>query len=352
MDYRQARLELKKGKLRPLYLFAGSEELLKEELLVSMVEVLKKKGDEPDLLRIDGRKTAWPDLRRELEQVTIFSRNRVLLVKEPPYFAAVTGKKAGAKNEQEPPREKRQGEAPGEQELASILAAGTGDTLLIFSVQEVDKRKKLNKYLEKEGALIEFPPLKGAALARWIQDKLKQQNRQIEEDALDLLLQRSGADLVLLRGELDKLITFLHDQKVIKRSHVEVLTPENVQGNIFNMVDELGRKNAAAALSHFHKMRLQNEPPLRILALVTRHFRLLYHARLLQQQGLAPEKLAAALKVPPFAATRLLQQLPNFSDQALPAIIAHLREVDLRIKTGLLPGEEALEQLLYKLAFA
>ncbi|MEW5922176.1 MAG: DNA polymerase III subunit delta [Bacillota bacterium] len=353
MDYRQARLELKKGNLRSLYLFSGSEDALKEELLCQMIGLMARQGLDPDLLRIDGRKMAWPELRREMEQMTIFSRGRILLVKDVPYFSAAPGKSTGAKSEKEPPAGKssRQEGAPGEDELISILSAGTGDTLLVFSVQDVDRRRKLNKYLEKEGVLIEFPPLKGAALARWIRDELKQENRQIDEDALAVLMQRSGEDLTLLRRELEKIVTFLDSGEIIERSVVEKLVPENTQGNIFNMVDELGRKNAFAALNHFNKMRRQNEPPLRILALVTRHFRLLYRARLLQQEGLPPAKLAAALQLPPFVTAKLLEQLPNFPGESLPRIIADLKEVDLRIKTGRLPGEDALEQLVYTLAF-
>lgn len=353
MDYRQARLELKKGKLRPLYLFSGTEDMLKEELLGTMLELMGKGGATPDLLKIDGKKTTWPELRREMEQITIFNRSRVLLVKDAPFFSAAPVKKVGAKASQGPVKNnsRSQDDAPTEEWLASILSAGPDDTLLIFSVQEVDKRRKLNKYLEKEGILVDFPPLRGAALARWVRDEIKKDNRQIDEDALALLLQRSGEDLALLHSELDKLLTYLGHNKKIERSLVEKLVPENAQGNIFNMVDELGRKNAAAALYHFNKMRRQNEPPLRILALITRHFRLLYRARLLQEQGLAPEKISPALQVPPFVVVKLLEQLPNFPGESFPQIMAKLKEVDLRIKTGRLPGEDALEQLVYSLAF-
>jgi DNA polymerase III delta subunit len=50
MDYRQARLNLKKGQLHSLYLFSGSEDTLKEEMLLEILDVMQRKGLEPDLL--------------------------------------------------------------------------------------------------------------------------------------------------------------------------------------------------------------------------------------------------------------------------------------------------------------
>ncbi len=353
MDYRQARLELKKGKLRPLYLFVGAEETLKEELLGIMLELLAQKGAAPDLLRIDGKKVPWRELLQEVAQLTIFGRGRVLLVKDAPYFGSETKKKAAAGDGGEPLPGKSgsRDDLPTEAWLASVLAAGLEETLLIFSVPEVDRRRKLIKYLEAQGVLVDFPPLKGAALARWARDELKKGDKEIDAAALALLLERSGENLDLLRRELDKLLLFLEHGRRIESSHVEMLVSENLQGDVFSLVDELGKKNAVAALYHFHKIRRRNEPPLRILALIIRHFRLLYRARLLQEQGLAPGKMAAALQVPPFVAARLQEQLTNFPAASLPYLLAELKEVDLRIKTGRLPGEEALEQLIYSVVF-
>jgi DNA polymerase-3 subunit delta len=166
-----------------------------------------------------------------------------------------------------------------------------------------------------------------------------------------MLLQRSGENLALLKKELEKLILYLGAKKRIDYSTVEKIVPENAESSIFLLVDELGRKKGVSAINHLMKMRRQNEPPLRILAMIARHFRLLYHAGLLLQQGVPAAKLSASLQVPPFVTYKLLEQLPNFPGNSLPRIIALFKEIDLQIKTGRLQGEEALEQLVYKLSY-
>lgn len=354
MDYRQARLELKKGRLRPLYLFSGIEDILKEELLQDMVGLMKSRGLEPDLLRMDGKKLEWPELRRELEQVTIFSQGRILLVSESPYFASLPEKSSPskAKPSSRKSRSKEKDEGPEQAELAAILNADVDDTLLIISVQNADKRRKTTRYLEKAGALVEFPSLRGVALENWVRERLARNSRQIDKEALALLVERSGENLSLLQRELEKLITSLGTESIINYTLVDSLVPESVQGNIFNMVDELGRKNATGALNHFYKMRRQNEPPLRIFAMIARHFRLLYRAELLRQSGLARAKIPPKLKVPPFVADKLMQQLPNFPGNILPRIIRELKDVDLMIKTGRLSDVDGLEQLILKLTFS
>jgi len=353
LDYRQARLELKKGKMHSLYLFSGSEEILKEELLAEMIELLRQRGLEPELMRLDGKKVEWPELRQELDQLTIFSRGRVLLVKNAPYFhTAGDGRGKGAANKEVLPSKGRSPEnLPAEDEIGAILADHTHNTLLVFSVPEVDRRRKLAKYLEKKGVLIDFPALQGTMLVRWIREELSRKAKEIDEDALNMLLQRSGENLALLKKELEKLTLYMGAQKKIDCSAVEKIVPENAESNIFSLVDELGRKNGVDAVNHLMKMRRQNEPPLRMLAMIARHFRLLYHARLLQQQGVPAAKLSVSLQVPPFVTYKLLEQLPNFSGNSLPRIIALLKETDLQIKTGRLQGEEALEQLVLKLSF-
>lgn len=353
MDYRQARLELKKGKLHSLYLFSGSEEILKEELLAEMIELLRQRGLDPELQRLDGKKLGWTELLREYSQLTIFSQGRLMLVKDAPYFqtAASGNAKGPAKQEVFPSKKRLPENLPEEHEFAAILADQTRNTLLVFSVPDVDRRRKLSRYLEKKGVLIDFPAPQGAMLLRWIRDELSREAIEIDEDALGMLLQRSGENLSVLKKELEKLTVYLGAKKHVDCSAVEKIVAENAESNIFRLVDELGRKNGVAAVNHLMKMRRQNEHPLRILAMITRHFRLLYHAALLQQQGVTVAKLPAALQVPPFAAQKLLEQLPKISSESLPRIIILLKETDVRIKTGRIQGEEALEQLVFKLSF-
>ncbi len=355
MDYRQFKLALQKGQLRPLYVFSGSEDSLKEELLGEIMEVMRSKGLEPDLLKVDGKKLNWIDLRREAEQLTIFSRGRVILVKDAPYFSNISEKNNGVSQKSKGTKKSKvqnKKEEPDQEELASFLLNRRVESILVFFIGNVDKRRKINKYLEKSGNLVEFPPLKGAALISWIRHELFRESKEIDDDALTMLVQRSGENLLLIKSELEKLVSCLGKEKKIDCSLIEEVVPENVLGNIFNLVDDLGRKNAVGALKHLHRMGEQNEPMLRILSMIIRHFRLLYRANILQQEGLPAVKITAILQVHPFVTGKLVEQLPNFPGDSLPRIIYALKEVDLAIKTGRLSGEEALEQLILKLTFS
>jgi DNA polymerase III subunit delta len=248
-----------------------------------------------------------------IEQGTIFSRGRVLLVKDSPYFTNIPEKSTkDLKKDQNKQKGRAQTEEPHQEELTALLSGGMSDTILVFFVQNVDKRKKINKYLDNAGAMVEFPPLKGTALARWIRDELDRESKEIEDSALNILVQRSGENLALLKRELEKLVTCLGEEKTIDYSLVKKLVPENAQGNIFNLVDELGRKNAAGALNHLHMMRQQNEPPLRILAMVIRHFRLLYRASLLLQEGLPIRKNPRHLTSAPFCSGETPRAVAQF----------------------------------------
>jgi len=351
VDYYQAVVQLRKGgMIHPLYIFSGPEEYLKEEFLQELLKQLKEKGKVFFLERLDGRQVNLAELMSEIKQTTLFSGGRLLWISNPPYFIAAQ-KKGNASGEKEkvPASRQRTNGQPGEKELLDFLQQKVSDTIIIFSVLNVDRRKKIVKLFEEAGTLIDFSPLKGMLLKRWLREQFLKEKKKIEEEAIDELVERLGEDLYLQKREIEKIITYMGNEEAVTRALVRHLVPESRQGNIFKLVEYLGQKNLKGSFEHLHKLYRQNEHPLVILSMVARQFRLLYQFLILQEKGLSQREIAPFLKVQPFVARGLAIQAKKYDRHTIAGIIAHLKKMDMDIKTGRSEAADALEQCILTL---
>jgi DNA polymerase-3 subunit delta len=349
MHYVQAMGRIKRGLLYPFYLFSGPEKFLQEKMLQEIYSSLQQKGKTFFLEKLQGTEFSLPELMQNIRQTTIFSGGRLLWIEEPPYFTTPK-RTVQAGNKKKPARKDKRA---GETELLTFLQQKkASDLVIIVTVQNVDRRRKLVKTIEAEGRLVEFPLLRGAALKKWIRDELSLEKKQIEAEALQELLERVGENLQLLQGELDKIVTYLGKEKTVSRALIEKLVSESSRGNIFHLVEAVSRQDVEGALDHLHKMRLQNEPPLVILAMIARQFRLLYQYLIFQEKNLQVREIASVLKTPPFVVNKLAGQAQSYQTETLARIIATIKEYDLGIKTGRFEAHAALEKLILQLTTA
>ena len=345
MDYRQARERISRGEIHCFYLFSGTEEYLKKELLHDMISFLTKKGMNFGLERVSlsGQSSGFSELLRELRQGTIqtslLSEGRIIWVADAAFFSSPPKGKASAKNKP----------ATETDEMQALLGRPFSDLLLIFSVPQVDKRKKIVKLSEETGRLVEFPQIKGAALHQWLRKRLDQEELIAEEEAAYELLERAGENLTLLDQEIKKIKLYLGDEKRVTSALIRTLTPGSSMGNIFQLTEAIGGKKMEEALSHLTRLTMNREPPLVILAMIIRQFRLLLQLSLMQEKKTPRRDIIAKMKIQPFLLDKLELQVKNYTPKSLAGIICSLKKTDRDVKSGKLDAGEAIEQVALRL---
>ncbi len=353
MDYRQVRKKIQRGDFQPLYLFSGTDSYLKEKMLDYLLMQVEKRVGQPFYLeRVDGREMTLGDLLQSFQQVTIFSQGRVVWVSDPPYFSSSPGKankKEAASNKKHAEKKPGEDKKDAEKELSAMTGRQDKDLIVVFSVEKVDRRKKIAKVMEKAGMLVEFPAPKGQALLKWIRDEMERQGKGIDEREAQLLVERVGEDLSLLRNEIDKVVLYLGADSRVTEDIIRRLVPESRQGNIFNLVGAIGKKNVSEAFYHLNKMRQQNEHPMVILTMIARQFRLLYQSLMLKNEGVSGGRIASELKLPFFAIEELMTQVNLYSEAVLANNLNVIKSLDYEIKTGQRDAGDVLEFLVLKL---
>lgn len=341
MDYRAVMASLERGVVAPVYLFTGEEILLRERLLKKFKEkLLPIEMADFNLDIVDGKETSGDSIANSASTLPFMSDKRLVIVNNAEMFR--TKKKAG--------KEKDDTDSNGDEELLSYLENPSTSTCLVFVCPEgVDKRKKLYKSVEKTGQVVNLDPPKGSELLSWIESQVSSQGKQIDPGAIEFLASAVGGNLAQLEQEVAKLVTYIGDKTKIELEDAQVLVAKSAESTIFQLVDAVGEKKYANALAVLKEMIFLGEPPVRIVIMIARQFRLILQAKVLQKKGCNAREIAGQLQVAPFVAQKCLGQGRNFSEEELKQALGHLLQLDLNIKTGQIEPVLGLEMALVQI---
>jgi DNA polymerase-3 subunit delta len=144
-------------------------------------------------------------------------------------------------------------------------------------------------------------------------------------------------------GEVDKLALYTSGTATLE--DVEALVPPDLRSNIFKFVDALGVGDRGEALELLKALLSANEPPLRIVYMMRRQFRLLARARALFEGGASRSEVTSTLKVPPFVVHKLEEQSQKIGEEDLERALVLTLELERGLKGGKDLGDELQVEL-------
>jgi DNA polymerase III subunit delta len=212
---------------------------------------------------------------------------------------------------------------------------------LLMLGEKLGAREKLLAAVKKRGEVHDFKQPTGKALAKWAIGHAKKQGLELPEDVAEELVTRCS-DKVRVMGEIEKLA--LYAEGTATPEDVEALVPPDLQSNIFRFVDALSAGERGKALEFLEALLYASDPPLRILYMIRRQFRLLARARSLFEGGASRSEVASTLKVPPFVAKKLEEQ-SSMSEEGLENALALVLDLERGLKGGSDLGDELQVEL-------
>lgn len=351
LSYQAVVKQISAGKYSPLYLLFGEEYYLQEELIGRLAEGFLGRGEDFGLEIADGRVVDLPEALETFEENSIFSRRRLLVLRNPSFL----NPPRKTKKEEEPPDKQKLAQAD-ENRLQAVerylqqAEANPGESMLVITAGKVDRRKRLYRTIDKKAVTVELALLKGGLLRRWVTDKAKRLGMSISPEALSRLLMAGDKELYYYATELEKYQTFMGEKKgEIDLSLVEQLFSGDLEGNVFKLADALAEKKLSEADRLLAMLLGRRENAVQIFFMLTRHYRLLLKTRLLLDEGLPPSEFPALLGVLPFVAPRLREQAVFFNQKTLEDVIIILQDADGKIKTGQIDPRHALDLVMKKI---
>ncbi len=186
-------------------------------------------------------------------------------------------------------------------------------------------------------------------LPDWIRNRARLRGIKLDAAAVQDLADFVGDDLRQLDQELVKLGDYAAG-RTVTRNDVRALVSATRAANVFELVDALGLGDGpTAGRLMYRALHIDGEPPLRLLAMIARQYRLLIQVKALQAQGARPPEIAQALNLGEWAVPRFIGQAHRHTFDRLERAMERILAADEAIKTGRLTDHEALDVLLAEL---
>lgn len=227
-------------------------------------------------------------------------------------------------------------------------------TILVFNYKykTIDKRKKLYKALKKSGVIFEGKKLYDNQVGDWIRRVLSGQNYTIAPKAAQMLAEFLGTDLSKISNELEKLKIILPEGTQITPEHIEQNIGISKDYNNFELQKAIGARDFVKAnqiIKYFGENPKDN-PMVVTVSLLYSFFSKLLHLHGLQDKS--PRSVTAALKINPYFANEYIAAARNYPMKKVSAIIATLREFDVKSKgvgSNAVSQSDLLKEMMVKI---
>ena len=216
---------------------------------------------------------------------------------------------------------------------------------LVFVEQEVDKNA-LYQTIEKVGEVKEFALLKLPDLIANIKKITVAYKVNIDDATAKYLVECCGTSMQDLINELRKLIEYKGENSNITKQDIDLLCTKQIQAVIFDLTDNLGKKETSKALEVYNGLISNKEPIQKILITLYNHFKKLYIIKIAEKYN---EDVATAMNLKPnqlFLVSKYKTQARYFETQELREVLEALIDLEANYKIGLISLEIGLEAIL------
>jgi DNA polymerase-3 subunit delta len=292
-----------------VFLFVGKEKYLKERAISELrARSLDNSSGELDYKVLHGSDTSADEIINSAGTMPFFSSKRLIVVKD---FDKLSKEDTS--------------------KVAAYIKNPNKHTCLIIDSDDASILKD-SPSIAGYARVLRFAPLSDNELSNWIKKYLSIQGKSIEDDALDILKELKGADLLNLSRELDKLITFIDKRKSVTGDDVESLVGKSVTASAFDIASAIGDKNASKAISIVHELTSSGKKPYEIIGILSWFFKRVLKAKLLLDAGDTESSVTQKLRINRRSAEEFFTHVHSFSAQGLESKMKVLLDADLGIK--------------------
>lgn len=253
---------------------------------------------------------------------------------------------------------------------------------LLISAGKVDKRKTFFKSAKSLARMENFDGWKEtdrnwqAQAESWIRNELRDRRKQIQREALTLLIECVGPNPRLLSQEIEKLCLYCDDEAEITRRHVAEIAIQNKSARAFALGDALGDRDLVRLLRTLDEElwgvkqdRQKSEIGL-LYGLISKVRTLLLAKEMLNEKMLRVERDYARFQaqwqrlpkdrfpedrrynpvsMQPFVIFKALSQARHYSSEELVRAMEGLLQCNHRLVTGGLDSALVLQQTLIQI---
>jgi len=328
--------DLRSGKYAPIYFLQGEEPFFIDQIS-DFIEKNALKEHEKGFNQVImyGKDVAISDILNNARRFPMMADRQVVIVKE-------------AQNIQNLGREE------ADQQLINYIKNPLPSTILVFAhkYKTIDGRKSLGKELDKNVVFVKSEKIKEHLLPGWIEDYIKGQGHEINNQTAVFLAESIGNNLEVIANEIGKMFLNFTEKTTITKDHIQKFIGINKEYNNFELTKAIGLKDVLKAnkIVHYFAQNPKSHPLIPIVGLVYAYFSKL--AVIHYNKNSSENELAKLTGVHPYFLKEYKIAANNYRLGKVIDNIAYIKEADLRskgVETSGMEDSEILRELVFKI---
>ncbi len=205
------------------------------------------------------------------------------------------------------------------------------------------------KTLSKYNFIFEAKELKGKNLLKWLVSHVEKNGKTILQENAQLLIDISGESRSMLENQIEKIITFMSEEKEISFNHIQSLSTRLKQFSIFDLQNAIGKKEKDKTINIAFNLLENSAEPVFIVAMLTRYFTGVSRVSELTKENIPSQQAARIVGTHPYYYKDYQQARRLYSDSDLANVFRALLQADLSIKTTSADGKNIITILISKI---
>jgi len=338
--------DIRNKTLKPCYLFYGEESYLLNKAVAALKEIFGGEDNNFSIDIFDAESCTLADAVQAVSTVSFFSSQKLVIVKNTPWFSPAKRKSKGDEDAEE-----GKSKIGGQDDFLQYLANPLPDCCILFCADGApDKRLVLFKAVQKYGGVETFEQFKKDRLIVWLRDYFNQKGITARQDLLDNMAAACSGSLEMLEHEAEKVLLFT-DKKIIGLADCKDILSPSTELSVFELTYAVSQKQGVKALALYEEMLARGEASQKIAALLIKQFHQLLATADMLKQGFGTQSIKQELDLKfDFMATKLCRNSQLFTTGELMRNIDALLTADFNSKTGNGNMDDALKDILLKIS--
>ena len=343
MEINTLESNLKAGKTSNLYLLYGEESFLLENSLKRIKKLFGEMINGINYIQID--KDNISEIISDIETPAFGYPQKLIIAKDTGLFQKA---KRGNKSENTEKKDTKK-ENKFENKLADYINENieliNDSVILVFVENDVDKNN-LYKAIDKNGWVCNFEKQKPIEIAKRLKAICNAYKVNVDGATLNYFIECCGTSLQELINEIRKQIEYVGQNGIITKQTIDLLATKQFDSIIFDLTDNLGKKNIQASLQVLKNLLNAKEPIQKIFITLYNHFKKIYITKIAIKEKL---NIAESLKLKPnqtFLVNKYTMQSKYFKEDELRKILEEFIDLDYKVKNGIIDINIGLESIL------
>ena len=212
----------------------------------------------------------------------------------------------------------------------------------------IDSKKRLVKLISSKGTLKRLEVTLDY-LKDYVSRYISASSYKMSNDNINYFLSKSGNNIYNIMNELDKLMLYKIEDKVITKDDIDLLIISESNDSVYDLVNSILKNDTEKAIELYNEFKDNGMDASQMIPIIASQIRLLFQVKRLYNSGKSNEEIAKILEFKNvYRVKYLLSDSYYYSEDMLIKYLVKLSNLDREIKLGSVNGDVFLELFIAK----